>query len=163
MITEGAITFICQRYRVLAGTFNLMVRGPSNPIQRKQGKRYLTWCAKNSIDPVLFMEDRAAHAKATKQPIPLLAKLCSTGALESHRTFGAAKTVTAMLDRTVVELDTRRKGKLKIHQEKFKSYYAHGKEELCARYQEHTGGFAKASYWCGRCSVTASCIDLGRR
>lgn len=161
-VAEGKITFFIHRYRIVAGQFGVTVRGPKHPMQRKQAKRYLQWCMKHEVDPLLYLEDVALRVKAGKIPFPPIGRLPSKAGLEGHRTIGLNRVYAKRSEKNIQVVDTRiRERKIRIHQERFKSFYADGKHELCARYPEHSGGFNPMSPWCAKCTATTSCITQG--
>lgn len=136
--------------------------GPKNPKMRSQARRFLTWCDKNHVDPLLYIEDRLLAAKNFKKPFPMLGRMASAEALKQHREHGLARAQGARRSHDLPVEDTARsEKKLRPHQERFKSFYAEGKTDLCALYQQYTGGFNPMSAWCKRCPSQTSCIDFG--
>lgn len=97
-----------------------------------------------------------------KKPFPFLGRMASTVSLEQHHAHGKARAQGARRATPLPVVDTLRSEKrIRPQQERFKSFYAEGKTELCARYQQYTGGFNPMSQWCAKCPTQTSCIDLG--
>lgn len=160
-MSEEDITFVITRYRRCAGMLGIWTRGPKNPKMRRQAKGYLTWCRNNGVDPLLFIEDRMILSRDPRHPFPPLGRLPSRVSLEQHLGHGLARAQGNRRVGAVLPVIQTSEKRIRPHQEKFKSFYAEGKSELCARYQQYTGGFNPMSRWCGQCTVQASCIDLG--
>lgn len=164
-MTDDEVTAACERYRLVAASFGIRARGPRSAVQRRQAARYLHWCQKHGADPQLYLDDRAAQARRERAPLPPIGRLPSQAALESHREFGAGRALATRADAEleVVDCTGPAPRRLRPHQERFKSFYAGGREALCARYPEHSGGYTKQSRWCRACPQTVSCISQARR
>lgn len=153
-------------YRRATGLLGMpAIRGPRHPVQRKQADKFLRWCAKYSVDPLLYLEDRTAEAKRTGKPLPPIGFLGTGVPLAVHRAVGAARVETAKVDAAIVEVDGRTVlRQVRPHQERFKSFYSGtDAEETCARLSQHSGGYNPVSDFCKRCTVTVSCIRWGKK
>ena len=153
-------------YRRATGLLGMpAIRGPRHPMQRKQATKFLRWCEKHGVDPLLYLADRSAEAKRSGNPLPPIGSLGTVGSLAVHRSVGAARVETAKVDALIVEVDGRTVlRQVRPHQERFKSFYSGTEaEETCARLSQHSGGYNPVSDFCKRCTVTVSCIRWGKK
>jgi len=166
MVDTDAIGDFITAYRIAAGRLGMpAVRGPRHPMQRKQAGKFLRWCEKHGVDPLVYLADRSAEAKRSGKSLPPIGSLGTTAALVVHREVGAARVVTAKADAEIKEADPRATSRaLRPHQERFKSFYVGtATEETCARLSQHSGGYNPLSDFCKRCGVTVSCIRWGKK
>jgi hypothetical protein len=127
----------------------------------RMAARFLTWCRSNSIDPKLYVRGTLEWcAKVNRKFVPI-GFMVGKKAAERWELFAKNN---AIEDDHVRELHAEAdqpvaaRLSLRPHREKFKSFYV-GREELCLRFREHSGGFHPQSEFCQRCPVAPSCRE----
>ena len=164
-MTEDDITSIIERHNFWESKAGQFTRSHLNVKLRNQARRYLKWCEKHDVDPMLFLDAQHSYRISIGSKVLDLGFLPSKRALEHWRRWAEGAQLRQVTDDRLTQALARRPPefrKVRPHQEQFKSRYT-GRESLCAIYQEHTGGFNQESRYCRACPAQASCIESGKR
>ena len=128
----------------------------------RSSERYLKWCEKNDVEPVLYLKSYVDWSTRAGRDFPKLGFLRSKRGLEIWQRFAEGHALAGRADeRLTKEMEQRPQPAIKIRpwQERFKSFYV-GNRGMCARYVQHTGGYNPESAHCDGCTEVASCKKL---